>query len=312
MSQRKKKLAVEPLLAVIVWGYAFTGIAAALRAGFQPQVIVTLRMAIAAVGFIALYAVGYTRYQPVAACDWPRLLLLTGVGIFIYHLALVNGQREVPAGIASLIVTSTAVWTYLFSILNGTQKWSWKAGAGLVLATAGMMLVVSQKGASTSEASWSAILLVFTAPVSLALYTILAKPLLKYGVTNLTAQIIILASFWLGILQMFSGDVSLPASGSGWFATTVTSLLSTLIAFTLWFRALETHPATTVAAYSYLMPIFGTVFAYTLLEETITWQAILGAVTMISGLVVIVRAATSDNSSTSTSNQTRVKHDGIH
>jgi drug/metabolite transporter (DMT)-like permease len=290
MLKKKKLFAVEPLVAVVFWGYAFTGIATALRAGVKPLNIVTLRMMIAAVGFVSLYATGYVRFRSIEICDWPRLLLITAIGILAYHLALVNGQRNVAAGTASLIATSTAVWTYLFSVVRGSQKWSWNAVAGLCIATAGILVVVSQRGISATNSSWESILLVFCAPVSLALYTILAKPLLRYGATNLTAQIVILAAIVLGGLQVTTSELSFPVTVSGGIAIVLTGVLSTLVAYTLWFRALESLPPTTVAAYSYLTPIFGNAFAFVILGEPITWRLVAGAVTIVVGLTIIAKA----------------------
>jgi drug/metabolite transporter (DMT)-like permease len=290
MPQKKRLVSVEPLMAVVFWGYAFTGIAVALQAGFQPQAIVALRMGVAGLGFSALYVSGFVRFQKIPWKDWPRLLLLTATGIFAYHLALVNGQREVPAGIASLIVTSTAVWTYLISILLGSQKWNRNAGLGLILATAGMFVVVSQRSMTSTTYSWASVALVLCAPVSLALYTILAKPMLKYGAANLTGQVIVLAVIGLAGLQFVTGGWSFPTAIDGWVAILLTGLLSTLISYTLWFRALETLEPTTVAAYSYLTPVFGNLFAVVLLGEAITWNLVTGAVAIFVGLVLIVRA----------------------
>jgi drug/metabolite transporter (DMT)-like permease len=124
----------------------------------------------------------------------------------------------------------------------------------------------------------------------LALYTILAKPLLRYGATNLTAQIVILAAIVLGGLQVTTSELSFPVTVSGGIAIVLTGVLSTLVAYTLWFRALESLPPTTVAAYSYLTPIFGNAFAFVILGEPITWRLVAGAVTIVVGLTIIAKA----------------------
>jgi len=48
----------------------------------------------------------------------------------------------------------------------------------------------------------------------------------------------------------------------------------------MWFRALETLEPTAVAAYSYLTPMFGNLFAVALLGEAIAWRLVMGALTI--------------------------------
>jgi drug/metabolite transporter (DMT)-like permease len=71
-----------------------------------------------------------------------------------------------------------------------------------------------------------------------------------------------------------------------WLAVFVTSILSIVVAYTVWYRALRQLEPTQVAVYVYLVPFFGVIFAWALLDEPITRFVILGGTAILTGVAL--------------------------
>jgi drug/metabolite transporter (DMT)-like permease len=85
-------------------------------------------------------------------------------------------------------------------------------------------------------------------------------------------------------LSLFSDMQSFGATH--WLAVFVTSVLSIVVAYSVWYRALRQLEPTQIAVYVYLVPFFGVIFAWILLDEPVTRFVILGGTTILSGVAL--------------------------
>ena len=59
--------------------------------------------------------------------------------------------------------------------------------------------------------------------------------------------------------------------------------------FLMWFRVLSVYPASDMASFGFLTPLFGVAFGWLILGETITWEFV-GALAMVCiGIVLVNR-----------------------
>ena len=79
------------------------------------------------------------------------------------------------------------------------------------------------------------------------------------------------------------GSLSLP----GWGIILFLGLCPTVIAYLLWYVALEIKTASELGVYLYFIPVLATIFSFILLQEEITWLFILGGALVIIGLYVV-------------------------
>jgi len=161
---------------------------------------------------------------------------------------------------------------------------------GVLLASAGSFLVISGDEALVAgQIEVWAVVLCLAAPLSLAAYTVAAKPMLtKYGAPNLTAQVFIASSLILApvsALDPYFLEQVNTASAESWWAVIWLAGLSTVAAYTLWFQALSTRTASELSMYNYCVPIFSLAAASLLLGEVIDWKMVLGGVLVIGGIV---------------------------
>lgn len=71
-------------------------------------------------------------------------------------------------------------------------------------------------------------------------------------------------------------------------AVTYTSLLSTVVAYGLWYYLLYKYPVSQVTPFSLLAPIFGIAAGQLFFDEPLTWQVLTGGTIAIAGVGIIV------------------------
>jgi drug/metabolite transporter (DMT)-like permease len=134
------------------------------------------------------------------------------------------------------------------------------------------------------------VLILICAPFGWAIYTVLSKPLLAvYEPHTIAGLTTVMGGLILSPLLLFHLDVGSAAASlslKGWLAVLTISMLAVVLAYVLWYRALRQLDPSQTAVYMYLVPFFGVMFAWLLLDETITPYLLLGGVTILSGVIV--------------------------
>ena len=280
------------LLTAGLWGGNFAALRVLLDE-LRPLDVVFVRGAGAALFFaLALLLSG----KPVLAMprrDALRLALIGLIGVTILNLAVVYGQARLTAALSSLIVTSNPIHTALISrVLLGEPLGARKL-AGIGLAFAGLVVVLlfgSENAAALGARELTGVGILAVAPFAWAFYTVLSKPLLAaYPSVHVAAYTTI-----AGAVPFFA----LPAVGEGmlgrigaldargWLAALFATLVSFVLAYILWYRALKVLTPSQTAVYVYLVPVFGLLFAWLLLGERPTPFLLLGGATILAGVVL--------------------------
>lgn len=269
------------LAVVMVWGTNFVVIRVALDA-LPPLTFATLRYVLALVP-----AVFFIRRPAVR---W-RSLALYGVAIGFgqFGLLFIAMDGLISPGLASLVVQMQIFFTIGLSVWLGGERVRRFQLGGLLLATAGIGVILAHTDGTTT-------------PLGLALVLAAA---LGWGVGNHVAKasgtrdmlgFVVWASLFaipplaLGAL-IADGPAriaeSVSAAGAGtWAAVAWQSLGNTLFGYSAWGWLLARHPAATISPLSMLVPVFGMTASALLLGEPLQdWKLLAGALVMV-GLAV--------------------------
>lgn len=280
------------LVVAVLWGGNFTAIKYLLET-LEPLDVMFLRAAGAVIFFGVFLVVSGRIIIPMERADVIRLVLIGVIGITIMNLAMINGQKLLPAALASLIVTSNPIHTAIISRVLGGEPLTRRKLGGIALAFTGFLIVLlfgSGKGADLSADHVKGMLIVALAPFSWAFYTVLSKPLLsKYPPTHVAAYTSMAGSIGFMAVPFVRpgtahriGDLSV----RGWSAALFASLLAFVVSYILWYRGLRVLTPSQTAVYIYLVPVFGLLSAWLILGETITVFLLLGGATILSGVVL--------------------------
>ncbi len=277
---------------VLLWGSSFLlGKSALVEMG--PIALALYRWVIATVGLSACVAwrgqIGeaalLTRQRPYAVAS----LGLVGVALFyaLQNLAL----RHTTAIHVGVLISLNPVLIALLSTLMLRETLSGLQWGGILLAGAGVALVTAtETGAGTRSSSLLGDGLALLSAVSWAVYSILGRHVVaRHDPLVVTCTVAGWGTLWLFPLAVMEG-LPIRLSAWTWFLVGVLGLLSSALAYLLWFRALVLIPPARAAAYLFLIPLVSSALSVAFLREPFTAETGLGTALVLGGVACTRRA----------------------
>ena len=278
---------IAAFLIVVVWGCTFVQTKVLINAGLRPDEIFTLRFIIA--------------YLLIIPFSWQRLFLanvkdelialalgLTGGSLYfiVENYALAYGY----CSNVSLIVCLTPLVTALIVGWRYPAERLGKAGmAGSVVALGGMALVVFN-GKFVLKLSPLGDVLALGACICWALYSLLIKHLeSRYDNMLVTRKV-----FGYGIITILPLFISRPpriellVDGGPvvWGNVLTLGCVASMLCYTLWNYVLKRLGTVRATNFIYFNPVVTMVCSWMVLDERITWMALLGAALVLLGMFV--------------------------
>ncbi len=272
---------------MVAWAGAFAAIKHLLSTGVTGPEIAAGRYLVAAPGFAV--ALRMSGGGGVSRRDLPRIVLAGVLVVAVYHLALNAGERHTTAGTAAVIIGTAPGITLALALLLGLEQFSaWRA-AGLAIAFAGVVVVVTL-GAGHGVSLDNAVgpLLVLISAASFAAYNVLVKPLTRRIETVALSSAASLAGTvpLLALLRPSSFDDARAMGTLDWVLILYLGLICTLAAYMLWTMALSHLDASRAVAYLYGVPALAVIIGAITLSEPVTVWLALGGALIISGVAV--------------------------
>ncbi|MFO7246717.1 MAG: EamA family transporter [Thermaerobacter sp.] len=285
------------LLIVTIWGANFTVIRLGLD-GVPPLLLAALRFAFVAVPWVLV-----ARRPAIEARYWVIYGLTAGVGQFgCLFYAMHIGM---PAGVASVVMQSQAVFTIALAALFLREPISRRQLLGLAVAALGLYLVSGGPAGGAPAAVPPAALLLTIASAA------------WWGVSNIVVRLATARAAALGLnLDMLGVTIwsslvpPLPLLGlslaldgrdaviraavqadlTSAFAVAFLAYGATLFGFGMWNRLLARYPTGRIAPMSLLVPVTGILTAALVLDERLTWLQGLGCALVVAGLALTTLA----------------------
>lgn len=275
------------LIVVVLWGLNFIAIELGLG-NTPPLMLAAIRFVI-----VCLPAIFFLPRPPVP-WHWLIALGLTlNVGQFAFLFMGIN--QGMPAGLASLVHQSQAFFTLIIAALFIGEKWRWNHLTGLIIAALGMVVIASQQDSSMTAvgfwfnlagaASWGA------GNVIMRRATQGVPPFSMLALVVWAGAVAILP---LTLLSLF---IEGPAAwqeawnSANWITAASVIYLAyfaTLGGYGLWGKLLSRYPAGVVSPFALLVPVIGMSSAALLLGEAFSRHQLIGALLLMTGLVVHV------------------------
>lgn len=285
---RHRLLAV---LVAVLWGANFIAIHASLEV-FPPFLCAALRFLLLAIPTVLFVP------RPRVPTRW---LIGYGVGFGLLQFAFLylGMTLGMPAGLASLVLQSSAPFTVVLGAVLLGEHVSGRAAAGLGLAAFGMAVVGSQR--LSGEAGILPFVLTLLAGLGWAFGNLAArqaappKPLHLAMWMTVVPPVPMLALSALvegpeAMWHSFTGSFSTrPQDLLAWGGLAYTALLATVVGSGLWTWLMSRHNAGSVAPFSLLVPITGLTLAWVLLGEAPSPVELLGALLVIVGVWATTR-----------------------
>ncbi|MGA4985273.1 EamA family transporter [Streptomyces cellulosae] len=269
------------VLVAAVWGVNFTVIEVGLD-HFPPLLFSALRFLVAALP--AVFLVG----PPKVAWKW-----IVGVGLALgvakFGLLFIGMDAGMPGGLSSLVLQIQAVFTALFAVVLLGERPTRVRVAGMAVALAGIGVAAVDEGASGPLTGFA---LVVAAAACWGVSNILTRKAsppdaLNFMIWVSTVPVLPLLALSL-LLEGWSADLealrSLDWPGAG--TVLYVAWGATVFGFGAWGWLLHRHPASTVAPFSLLVPVFGMTSAALFLGESITPLRWCAAALLVGGVAL--------------------------
>lgn len=275
------------LLAIlsVLWGGSFLFVELAL-AGFGTLTIVWARVAGAA-GLLALWiGLGGTGF-PKGRTVWVALGVMGVLNNVVPFTLIVLAQGQIEGGLAAILNATTPLWTVIVAHLFTSDERITRAKAlGLALGFGGA-LVIAGGGAgqvAAIAACLGAALSYGFAGVWGRRFRLMGLQPLQVAFGMLASSSVILLPFWLTLDPPWAQ--SLPAVGPI-LAVAALALLSTAVAYILYFRLLASAGATMLSLVTFLIPASALALGIGFLGEVILPQHYLGLALILAGLLAM-------------------------
>lgn len=283
---RPLHIALAALVAA-VWGVNFVVIEVGLG-HFPPLLFSALRFLVAALP--AVFFVG----RPKVAWKW-----IVGVGLVLgvakFGLLFIGMDRGMPAGLSSLVLQVQAVFTALFATLALGERPGRGRVLGMAVALAGIGVAAVDEGASGPVLAF---VLVIAAAACWGVSNVLTRKAappdsLNFMVWVSTVPVLPL----LGLSLLFEGwdrdaDALAALDWSGVGIIVYVAWITTVFGFGAWGFLLRHHPASSVAPFTLLVPVFGMSSAALLLDESVSPLRWCAAALLVGGVALTSLAGT--------------------
>lgn len=266
----------------MLWGGSFFFVGVAVQE-LPPLTIVALRVGLAAVGLWVIALVLGLK-PPRAPRVWLAFLCMGTINNVIPFSLIVWGQTQIASGLASILNATTPLFTVVVAtcLLSDERATPLKL-VGVITGFCGVVVMIGLP-ASTQPTPWLPQLAILAAALSYAFGGVYGRRFKTLGVhpiltaagqVTASGLIMLPLAFWL------EGAGTLAAAGPGtWSAILGLALLSTSLAYIIYFRLLATAGATNLLLVTLLVPASAILLGVLFLNETLS-------VTQFAGLGLI-------------------------
>jgi drug/metabolite transporter (DMT)-like permease len=292
--RRRPALAADlgMLLVVLIWGVNFTVTKGAF-ARFPPLAFTGVRFALASLLLIPLVR-RLEGPEPLPRGVLTRLIVLGVVGNTLYQLGFISGLDRTTASNSALILAAMPSIVALLAVALRFEPLRFKVLGGVLVATAGVVLVVAARGAGFGGTTMAGDLLTLGAVICWAGYTlglrVLPPEISPLRVTMVTTVAGAPGLVLAGLPEMLGMDWS-AVGWQGWSALGYATILSLLVAYLIWNRSVKVVGPSRTVIYMCLTPLIAVATAAVFLGERPRPLQAVGAALIIGGVLVTRRSA---------------------
>ena len=275
------------LFTMLIWGVTPVFLRS-LSVGLGPADALVIRYV--PIALICLVILAITGKWRIARADWPRLLVISLVGLFGYSTASAYGFATVPAGIGGLIYATQPLFIVLLAVVMLGEKLTLYILSGLILAIAGTVLLVwdDLAAGTTSQSYLVGMLLLLFSCCAWAFYSVPGKVIIqRYGTLSIVAMTLVIGTIpMLALASPTTIDTLHAMTQRQWLELLFLAGCSTFIAMFTWTYATARLPASTMGPFLYLIPVIAVFAGALILEEAVTLSTVLGGLLILGGVAV--------------------------
>jgi len=231
--------------------------------------------------------------EKVVRKDLFRIFIASMIGLYITQMCFLEGIRHITPMDCTMLTTLSPIFTMLIAAVAIKEPITWKKAGGVIISFSGVIFLIYnsvQAEGSVRETEPIGIILIILNGLFWAAYLGIFKDLItKYSVVTFMKWMFLfstLASVPYGFSEMISIDYSAMPSKYIWELLFLI-VMSTCVAYFLIPVGQKKLRPTVVSLYGYVQPLLASVLSVCNGMDTITWQKLAAAVTIIGGAVMV-------------------------
>ena len=296
------------VLVAVIWGSTWAvgrflsyGLDESTRANLGPATAAWLRYVVAVIAFVTWWWAfrnrGGPRLLPHDSQSWRYTIWLGLLGTMAYQLLFMHGVKWTAAGDASLIIPINPVFTVLLAAPMLGQKVTKRMAFGLILGIIGVSAVVgwSPNTDIPFEHRLLGDAMIVLAALAWATNSNLTKIALGKEGMGTTEELVIWYSIvgwamltpWM-LAEIWASGIPNPNT-TEWGSIVYLGLFSTVLTYVWFARGIDRIGPTAAASYVFLVPVFGVLSGWALLDEHIGASMLVGFVLIVMGVREVQR-----------------------
>lgn len=273
------------LLMVLSWSFNFIAGKIALR-HMDPWTLATFRIILSAVLTLPFYF-AMPRRTRFHRHDLWTFTVLGFFGVVVNRGFFTFGLAYTTVGHSAMIVATGPILVLLLARAFRLENITPAKIAGMALSFAGVGVLVSEGGLHFHSGTLTGDLVTLGGTIGFAVYTVLGKRVARQYDTismntfnNLAGAVILLP---LGVWRALHLDWA-GVGWAGWSAVVYMALVTSVLAYLIFFWALRHMAASRLSAFSYLHPPLATLLGVLLLGEKLTRLLLIGGALILAGV----------------------------
>lgn len=283
----------------IIWGSTYLAIRYAIAAdtgesGLPPLIMAGVRFMFAG-GVMLAWAVRRPaadgRPDPLGRRQWMATSIVGGALLLGGNGLVTLAEREVPSGIAAVIIALVPIWAALIGLVLRGDRLPPLGVAGLAIGFGGAAILANPTGAGHLEPAGVLMLILATLSWSAGSYygttaAVPRRPLVMTGMEMLTGGVALLVA---GLLRGEATTIDLAAVGwKAWTAYVYLIVFGSMLAFTAYAWLLRNARLSLVTTYAYVNPAVAVLLGALFLDERLTPRTLLASSLIVIGVALVV------------------------
>lgn len=238
--------------------------------------------------------------EKVEKKDYPRILLASILGFFLTQVSFLMAISDITPMDCSIVSALSPVYTMFIAAIALKEPITWEKAGGVVVSFCGIVYLILNSVSSANGVTQTkpvGVALIIVNSLCFSLYLGIFKPLIsKYSVVTFMKWIF-----------LFSTLVSFPVAGKEiihqqWLELPTNYMLevgfliigATFITYFLIPVGQKRIRPTLVSMYSYVQPIVAITISIVIGMDTLSWQKVVAAATVLGGVVLVNNSKSAD------------------
>ena len=270
----------------LIWGSSFFNIKIATYS-YEPFTLALIRVIFASLPLLILCWYKKIKIQAFSR-NWKPYALIGLCNIAIPFTLIAIGTAKINSYLAAMLMSTTPLsGSILAHFFTKDEKITFFKSIGILIGFSGILFLFFDK-LIINEENYIYVLITILGSTFYSIGGILTLRLKTKGNENVTTSTTLWSViFLLPVTIFFESPWKLNPSAESTLALLYLGVVATGLAWLIRFRILTVNGLVFQTQVAYLIPIFGVLFGYFLMDEIITWRVLISLVIIMIGIYIV-------------------------